>query len=138
MKLCNKCSREKEDFEFSKRGKKGLQPYCKECTKEYDREYWKKNKHIRRAKKRVNSKIICDRNRKFMYNYLLENPCVDCGENDPVVLDFDHLRDKKKTISNMTGYSLETLVEEIKKCEVRCSNCHRRKTAKEFGWYKDL
>ena len=32
--------------------------------------------------------------------------------------------------------SLDTLKKEIDKCEIRCANCHRRKTAKQFNFYK--
>jgi len=79
------------------------------------------------------------RNRKYVYEYLLVHPCVDCGETDPVVLTFDHICDKKMNVSKMIrqGRSFEKLKEEIEKCEVRCANCHARKTAKEQGWYKN-
>lgn len=76
--------------------------------------------------------------RKFLYGYVSTHPCVDCGESDPIVLEFDH-RDpstKRFPITQITRYSLEETKEEIEKCDVRCANCHRKKTAKERRWYK--
>lgn len=57
--------------------------------------------------------------------------CLDCGIKNPIVLDFDHLRDKKYNVAKMLshGFSEKKFLEEIAKCEVRCSNCHRIKTA---------
>ena len=62
--------------------------------------------------------------------YLSEHPCVDCGEVDSVVLDFDHVRGKKfKNIAEMANsYPWLSVLKEIEKCVVRCANCHRRKT----------
>jgi 5-methylcytosine-specific restriction endonuclease McrA len=70
--------------------------------------------------------------------YLIEHPCVDCGENDPVVLDFDHKSDKVASISYLLGTvaGWERVEKEIEKCEVRCANCHRRKTARDQKWNK--
>jgi len=68
------------------------------------------------------------RNRKFVDDYLRLHPCVDCGNSDVRVLEFDHVRGKKETnVSNIirNGWKLERLISEIEKCEVRCCNCHR-------------
>jgi hypothetical protein len=64
--------------------------------------------------------------------YLETHPCVDCGETDIVVLEFDHIKGKKhKDIAIMaaSGYSITRIMREIEKCNVVCANDHRRRTA---------
>lgn len=85
-----------------------------------------------------NAKYIL-RNQQIAFDFLLENPCVDCGEKDPVVLDFDHVRGMKDRAIGLLirrGSSVKRLMDEIAKCEIRCANCHRRKTAKDFSWFR--
>jgi hypothetical protein len=76
--------------------------------------------------------------RQKLWSYLSNQSCHDCGEKDIVVLEFDHLRDKKKSISAMVNglFSWDHILEEISKCEIVCCNCHRRRTAKRAGWKK--
>jgi len=77
--------------------------------------------------------------RAKLYDLLSTKCCFDCGEKDPIVLEFDHRNssDKFKTIARMLSghYSWASVLNEIKKCEVRCANCHRRKTyAEQKSW----
>lgn len=62
----------------------------------------------------------------------IERGCVDCGYNaHPDALDFDH-RPGVVKLFNIAGGSKagwETILAEIEKCDVRCANCHRIKTA---------
>ncbi len=60
--------------------------------------------------------------------------CKDCGENNHIVLDFDHLRDKKYNISRMIhdGFSWKAIMKEVEKCDVVCANCHRIRTYNRF------
>jgi 5-methylcytosine-specific restriction endonuclease McrA len=73
-----------------------------------------------------------------IWDHLFAHACVDCGEADLPVLHFDHLRDKVDDISTMfrRQQSWSAVLAEIAKCEVRCANCHARKTAREQGNYK--
>lgn len=70
--------------------------------------------------------------RKYILEYKATHPCVDCGEADPVVLEFDHRNPAEKcfNISGAVAWirTLDALEREIAKCEVRCANCRRRKT----------
>ncbi len=93
-----------------------------------------KDKTVARKKK------LAQEASQFVWNYLKEHPCVDCNERDPIVLEFDHVGEKFKAISEMLryNYSPESLAKEIIKCEVRCANCHRRKTAIQLGYYKNV
>ena len=64
-------------------------------------------------------------------------PCADCGVEYPwYVMDFDHVRGEKLFNVSSSAYSkgLDTILEEIEKCEIVCSNCHRVRTASRGGW----
>lgn len=75
------------------------------------------------------------RNREYLLSVLERSPCVDCGETDPLVLDFDHLRDKRAAVTTLANScSLATLHSEIAKCVVRCANCHTLKTRGSRSW----
>jgi hypothetical protein len=83
----------------------------------------------------------CNEKRLHVLRYLYSNPCVDCGWDDPVVLDFDHMEHlgtKTANISNLinSNHSLETLKKEMAKCVIRCANCHRKKTARDNNSYR--
>ena len=77
-------------------------------------------------------------NRFKLWQYLLEHPCVECGEDNPVLLEFDHLnpKTKKKAIARMlTSNAWVAIAKEIAKCQVLCVKCHRLLTAQQQGWY---
>jgi hypothetical protein len=70
----------------------------------------------------------------WLLNYFEAHPCRDCGESDPVVLDFDHHGNKAFEIGEALTYRRwETILAEIAKCDVVCANCHRRRTARRRG-----
>lgn len=98
-----------------------------EQRKAYSSNYNQTNKETLLAKKKVRRTeqraLIWDHKRK---------PCTDCGiQYDPWVMDFDHVRGKKRFNLNRLvkiSASWNTIQEEIAKCEVVCSNCHRART----------
>lgn len=77
--------------------------------------------------------------RDYIYNYLKNNSCKDCGESRVACLQFDHIDPslKKYNISAFPAMrgSIKTLQLEISKCVIRCANCHAVRTAKDQGWY---
>lgn len=80
------------------------------------------------------------KNRNAFYQYFLSHPCVDCGETDPVVLEFDHVRGKKLfNVGMKSNASWHRIEAEITKCDIRCTNCHLRRTimtSTNSKWYK--
>jgi len=68
------------------------------------------------------------RNKLYVKEYLEGKECVDCGNSDVRVLEFDHVRGEKLYhVSYMVtkAYKLDLVKQEIEKCEIRCCNCHR-------------
>ena len=70
--------------------------------------------------------------RRGQIDELKARPCQDCGNHfPPECMDFDHVRGEKKfMVSANVGSSWSATVEEIAKCDVVCSNCHRIRTRK--------
>ena len=70
----------------------------------------------------------------------MNSGCVDCGERRLCVLDFDHVGGKDASVMVLahSGYGLARLQSEIAKCEVRCANCHRRRTARAGRHYRAI
>ena len=114
LRPCSGCNKEKPLADFQTKvqnGKKGWEGQCRPCT-------------INRGA--LNRFDL----RTYVFNYLKKHPCVDCGETNVLALEFDHIHSKKFDIATalVSNINLDLVKKEIKKCVVRCSNCHRIKT----------
>lgn len=138
MKYCPQCKRtlSLDCFASNKAKKDRKASQCKECKKKIQSEWYKQNSNKHKENIKNNKEVLRVENREKILEYLSNHPCVDCGETDPIVLEFDHVSDKKAEISSLMTRSWKVILNEIAKCEVRCANCHRRKTAKQLKWYR--
>jgi len=99
--------------------------------REYQKRWYQENRelHIERVQ-------VATRKRRALFreriNALKQRACADCGVlYPPFVMDFDHVDGKKlDDICTMRRRLLDwqTIVAEIEKCDVVCSNCHRSRT----------
>lgn len=106
FKVCTKCKLSKSVERFYK-SRAGYFGRCKDCKNE---------------EKRETVKFI---------QQLKEVPCADCKVQYPYyVMDFDHLNaeEKRDCIAQLKWSSPKAVFDEIKKCEIVCSNCHRKRT----------
>jgi hypothetical protein len=78
------------------------------------------------------------RNHSLTLQFLDNAACVDCNEQDSLTLQFDHIHGKLDHISWLvgSGCSPVRLHQELAKCQIRCANCHRRKTAQAANWFR--
>jgi hypothetical protein len=138
MKLCGACGQQKPVQEFAWRRERLGQRHnmCRPCQADYRRRHYEANraKYIRLAGAR--RARVAEERFAWLVDYLTEHPCVDCGETDVLVLEFDHVRGEKKfNISRgIVDASWDALTSEIDKCEVVCANCHRRRTAQRGSY----
>ena len=143
LRHCSRCDLWKplEDFPYKNQPRGTRSSYCRDCCRIYGREHYRLNRsaYLEKARKRrMRYRSACQ---LYAYDYLIAHPCVDCGESDPVVLDFDHIDRAQKTREVawfIRRQDLAGLAAEIEKCEVRCANDHRRKTARDLGYARWL
>lgn len=124
IKKCTRCGIEKPLSEFVKNSSKkdGYSNECKQCKHERYLVYYKNNK----SKFDKNKKIHKDK----IKDYIISKKscgCKLCGETDIACLDFHHINGKDFTICQKgKDKSFEAVKQEIDKCIVLCSNCHRK------------
>lgn len=137
MRTCTGCKETKELVLFVKRSPSHLRgpktdPYyyrCKTCHSKKHSDWASKNRDKANAIERK-----ARQSRKTFIDSLKQNkPCSDCGVvYPPYVMDFDHLPNVTKIVelSDAVGkkFSRQRILDEILKCELVCSNCHRIRT----------
>ena len=130
--LCTRCGKTKSAEAFPPRRRDGaeLQHWCRDCFAELNaKRYVDQRDHERIRLYRNRERRIMER-REWLRGFLDSHPCVDCGADDPIVLEFDHVKGKSADVTSMIwqGAPWHLVEVEIAKCEIRCGNCHRRRT----------
>jgi hypothetical protein len=111
--------------------------YCRPCRASYKQEHYGANRQRYVDAAGARRKVVVAERTAYLIGFFAEHPCVDCGETDPVVLEFDHLRDKEFSISSgVRDRNWASVLDEIAKCDVVCANCHRRRTAQRGGFMR--
>lgn len=133
MKRCPSCGLQKalSDFTRNRHRSDGLQSYCIDCSREYQRRHYARNVEKYRARAHVRNEQKRAVVRRII-KAAKDGPCTDCGvQYPPFVMDFDHRdpRRKRFTIGHMyRTWKTSEVLAEIRKCDVVCSNCHRIRT----------
>jgi hypothetical protein len=131
LKRCGRCTEYSPHHAFNRAGD-GRQHWCRDCFRAYFQERGDRHR-VQVAKSR-------DARREPLRRLLLEHfathPCVDCGEDDARVLEFDHVGRKRSSIGVLLnrGARPSEVEVEMGRCVVVCANCHRRRTAKRGQW----
>jgi len=145
-KRCTKCLEEKppDEFPANSRSKDGRGWRCRQCQREYFAEYYQQTGHSERIKSRT------QRRRQELTSEALAaygGRCVDCEEDDPEVLTFDHVdndggQHRRELAKGKRGSTTQILRWAKQngwppRLQVLCANCHLRKTrrdgTKEWG-----
>ena len=101
-----------------------------------DSEYHKQKsrEHYQKYKQKYNERNQLQKRRtRELINEAKKEGCIKCSEKEPACLDFHHLRNKDLSVAAMHGMNDERVLEEINKCVVLCSNCHRKLHAGIIG-----
>ncbi len=136
---CSRCEQVKPASEFSTRGSSGARPdtYCRPCRSQYGKAHYAANRQRYIDQALVRKRARRGARAEFLIEFFSTHPCTDCGISDPVVLEFDHVGEKRFDIGKgFEAYAWERVLEEIAACEVVCANCHRRRTARRAGSWR--
>jgi hypothetical protein len=138
---CSRCRQLKpaSDFAWHRRALGKRSAYCRPCQAEYKRAHYLANRgrYMAQAARRREARVA--ERTAFLFDYFRDHPCADCGESDPVILEFDHLGRKAFDVAyGIRNRPWSTVLDEIAKCDVVCPNCHRRRTVLRGGFARAI
>jgi hypothetical protein len=136
IRRCRQCLELKpvSDFSWHRQALGQLHTYCRSCHAAYKQEHYAKHRDRYVANAVRRKQALADERAAYLVEFFRERSCVDCGEGDPLVLEFDHLANKEFNIAKgLRDHSWQAVLDEIAKCEIVCANCHRRRTALRAG-----
>lgn len=139
-KRCSTCHEVRATSEFNVRtaAKDGLQARCRTCARA-----WYQANHVEhRVNVRRRAVEVRREYKRRLGDHLSRHPCVDCGEDDVRVLEFDHVPGVEKhadvAVMVAAGGRWSDIEAEVAKCEVRCASCHRRITSERRGDWRSV
>jgi len=136
LRRCGECGGFKplDQFTWRRRHRGQRDNLCRPCRAAYKQRHYGANRQRYVAQARERKRALALVRTNYLLAWFDDHPCTDCGETDALVLEFDHLRDKRFDIGAALPYrNWQSILDEIKKCEVVCANCHRRRTARRLG-----
>jgi hypothetical protein len=137
LRRCGRCQEAKpiEEFAWRRRARGQRDNYCSRCRAAYKQEHYAANRSRYIAQALARKRALAPHRAACLVEFFATNPCVDCGESDSLVLEFDHSDgDKIFCISKgLRDHSWQAVLDEIAKCDVVCANCHRRQPHAEGG-----
>lgn len=146
MKTCSKCANEKSETEYFVKDKKSgrLHAQCKTCYKEHRKifyaEHYRKHGDRYRERARLRRAKVKRSTQLALIRYLTDKACTVCSESDIRVLEFDHIDPSTKcfgiSVGITDGRPWDDILHEIEKCQILCANCHKKRTAAQYGWFK--
>ena len=98
--MCGETLKPPDDFMWRARTQGTKDSYCRPCRAAYKQEHYAANKERYNEERSGYTAAIVLERTNWLLEYFEDHPCVDCGETDPVVLEFDHLRDKEFDIGS--------------------------------------
>jgi hypothetical protein len=132
VRRCSHCGKNKPDeaFSFRNRERGTRNSRCRACKTEYNKAWYADNSEQHKAVVVATKRSIRERNRQWLLGKRARLVCNRCGEADQACLDFHHREPngKEYALSEAIrrGWSLKRLEAELAKCDVLCSNCHRK------------
>lgn len=123
MKRCSLCKEEKtlDCFGVDRCRKDGRNVWCSECKNERNRQRYKGYNKTSHQKKKIRYYNIL--------NSYSDKVCSKCNytSNYWAPFDWHHVDNttKRYELSSMVRHSEKEIIEELDKCILLCSNCHR-------------